>query len=77
MDDFWLTDEQFANNAPLLPNDTRGKARVDDLRVISCIVHVLKSGGRRTDAPREIYGPKKTLLQSLRKSIVEVLQYYA
>ncbi len=25
------------------------------------IVHVLKSGGRWTDAPREIYGPKKTL----------------
>ena len=61
MDQFWLTDEQFAKIAPLLPNDTRGKERVDDRRVISGIVHVLKSGGRWTDAPREIYGPKKTL----------------
>jgi len=52
MDHFWLTDEQFAKIAPLLPNDTRGKERVDDRRVISGIVHVLKSGGRWTDAPR-------------------------
>ncbi len=61
MDQFWLTDEQFARIAPHLPTDTRGKARVDDRRVISGIVHVLKSGGRWTDAPRDIYGPKKTL----------------
>jgi transposase len=61
MDQFWLTDEQFARIAPHLPTDTRGKERVDDRRVISGIVHVLKSGGRWTDAPREVYGPKKTL----------------
>ena len=61
MDRFWLTDEQFAKIAPHLPTDTRGKERVDDRRVISGIVHVLKSGGRWGDAPREVYGPKKTL----------------
>ena len=61
MDDFWLTDEQFAKIVPHLPTDTRGKERVDDRRVISGIVHVLKSGGRWVDAPVEIYGPKKTL----------------
>ncbi len=61
MEHFWLTDEQFAKIAPHLPTDTRGKARVDDRRVSSGIVHVLKSGGRWTDAPREVYGPKKTL----------------
>jgi transposase len=38
----------------------RGKARVDDRRVISGIVHVLKFGERWIDAPPE-YGPKKTL----------------
>ena len=48
---FWLTDEQFSRLAPLLPTDTRGKPRVDDRRVISGIVHVLKSGGRWVDAP--------------------------
>lgn len=61
MGEFWLTDEQFAKIVPHLPTDTRGKERVDDRRVISGIIHVLKSGGRWTDAPREIYGPKKTL----------------
>src|SRR4051794_8270439 len=57
---FWLTEDQFSRLAPLLPSDTRGKPRVDDRRVISGIVHVLKSGGRWVDAPAE-YGPKKTL----------------
>lgn len=58
---FWLTKDQFAKIEPHLPTDTRGVARVDDRRVISGIVHVLKSGGRWTDAPRDQYGPHKTL----------------
>jgi transposase len=57
---FWLTDEQWSRLAPLLPNDTRGVPRVDDRRVISGIVHVLKSGGRWADAPM-VYGPRKTI----------------
>src|SRR3954451_16087296 len=59
-DHFWLTDKQFARIAPHLPTGTRGKPRVDDLRVISGIIHVLKSGGRWVDAP-SVYGPRKTL----------------
>jgi transposase len=57
---FWLTEDQFARLKPLLPNDTRGKPRVDDQRVISGIIHVLKSGGRWIDAP-DFYGSHKTL----------------
>ena len=57
---FWLTEAQFDRLAPLLPTDTRGKPRVDDRRVISGIVHVLKSGCRGKDAP-DTYGPHKTL----------------
>jgi transposase len=57
---FWLRDQQFRRLQPFLPTDTRGVARVDDRRVISGIVHVLKTGGRWVDAPA-IYGPKKTL----------------
>jgi transposase len=45
-DSFWLSDEQFARLKPHLPNDTRGKSRVDDRRVISGIIHVLKCGCR-------------------------------
>src|SRR5215204_3873712 len=59
-DHFWLTDRQFARIAPHLPTDTRGKPRVDDRRVISGIVHVLKSGAHWVDAPT-VYGPRKTL----------------
>jgi len=60
IDQFWLTDEQFATIAPPLPTNTRGKPRVDDRRVISGIIYVLKSGERWVDAPAS-YGPKKTL----------------
>ena len=59
-DYFWLDEGQFERLAPHLPSDTRGKPRVDDRRVISGIIHVLKSGGRWVDAPG-VYGPKKTL----------------
>ena len=57
---FWLSDAQWAVLQPLLPCDTRGVPRVDDRRVISGIVHVLRSGCRWCDAP-QIYGPYKTL----------------
>lgn len=59
-DQFWLSEEQFAKIEPHLPRDTRGRERVDDRRVISGIIHVLKPGGRWIDAPPD-YGPRKTL----------------
>jgi transposase len=58
---FWLTKDQFARLKPLLPTDTRGKPRVDDRRVISGIVHVLKSGGRWIDAPGAAFTIAATL----------------
>ena len=57
---FWLTEAQFARLEPLLPNKPRGVPRVDDRRVISGIVHVLRTGCRWVDAPAD-YGPHKTL----------------
>ena len=59
-DCFWLNERQFERLEPHLPTDTRGKPRVDDRRVISGIVHVLRSGCRWIDAPA-VYGPRKTL----------------
>lgn len=50
MDHFCLAGQQFAKIAPNLSTDTQGKERVDDRGMISCIVPVLKSGGRWTDA---------------------------
>lgn len=60
LSEFWLSEEQFERLRPLLPNKVRGVARVDDRRVISGIIHVVKSGGRWVDAPA-CYGPRKTL----------------
>jgi len=57
---FWLSDEQWSAVEPLLPTDVRGKERVDDRRVISGIVFVIKSGCRWCDCPPE-YGPAKTI----------------
>ena len=57
---FWLDDEERERIERLLPTDVRGKERVDDRRVISGIVHVLKSGCRWCDCPPE-YGPHTTI----------------
>jgi transposase len=57
---FWLSEAQFERLRPLLPDKVRGVPRADDRKVISGIVHVLKSGCRWADAPFE-YGPRKTL----------------
>ena len=56
----WLSDDQWGRIAPLLPTDVRGKDRADDRRVISGILHVLKSGCRWCDCPPE-YGPATTI----------------
>ena len=57
---FWLSDEQWKRIKPHLPTDVRGVERADDRRVISGIVHVLKSGCRWCDCPPE-YGPPTTI----------------
>ena len=57
---FWLSETQFALLEPLLPNKPRGVPRVDDLRVISGIIHVIRGGLMWRDAPG-VYGPPKTL----------------
>lgn len=57
---FWLTEGQWQEIQPLLPTDVRGKKRADDRRVISGILHVLKSGCRWCDCPPE-YGPPTTI----------------
>jgi transposase len=57
---FWLSEVQFARLEPLLPNKPRGVRRVDDRRVISGIIHVIRGGLMWRDAPA-VYGPPKTL----------------
>jgi transposase len=56
---FYLSRSQFNRIKPYFPL-SRGVDRVDDLRVISGIIHVIKRGLQWRDAPPE-YGPHKTL----------------
>jgi len=57
---FWLSDVQWAAIEPLMPSNQPGARRVDDRRVISGIVHVLKCGCRWCDCPPD-YGPPTTV----------------
>lgn len=56
---FWLSQAQFDRMKRYFPL-SRGEPRVDDLRVISGIIHVIRNGLRWKDAPPE-YGPYKRL----------------
>ena len=58
-DQFWLTKAQLKRIEPSFPR-TRGIMRVDDRRVVSGIVHVIRNGLRWRDAPA-VYGPHKTI----------------
>jgi transposase len=57
---YWLSDAEWRRIEPLLPRGRRGAHRVDDRRVISGIVHMLRIGARWRDCP-EIYGPYTTI----------------
>ena len=57
---FWLSDEAWKALDTHLPKNQPGAPRVDDRRVISGILHVLKAGCRWRDVP-EVYGPAKTI----------------
>lgn len=57
---FWLSDEAWAASKPHLPENQPGARRVDDRRVSSGIVQMLKCGGRWADCSQE-YGPATTV----------------
>jgi transposase len=56
---FMLSEKQFNRIKPYFPL-SHGVARVDDLRVLSGIIYVIKNGLQWKDAPKS-YGPHKTL----------------
>jgi transposase len=56
---FLLTEEQMSRIRPHFPR-SHGKPRVDDQRVISGIIYVIRNGLEWKDAPSG-YGPHKTL----------------
>lgn len=56
---FWLTEAQMVRLRPYFPK-SNGRPRVDDLRVLSGIIFIIRNGLRWRDAPVS-YGPHKTL----------------
>jgi putative transposase len=58
-DYFWLSEEQVARLKRYFPL-SHGVPRVDDRKVVSGIIHVIRNGLRWRDAP-EVYGSPKTL----------------
>ena len=55
----WLSDAQMERIKPYFPL-SHGVPRVDDRRVISGIIFVIRNGCRWRDAPSD-YGPHKTI----------------
>jgi len=75
---FWLDDEAWAAIELHLPKNRPGARRVDDRRVISGIIHVLKVGCRWKDCP-PAYGPPTTIYNrfnrwSRRRLWVDILE---
>jgi putative transposase len=58
-DQYWLSEKQLTRIKPCFPR-SHGVPRVDDRRVLSGIIHVLKRGLQWRDAPAG-YGPHRTL----------------
>jgi putative transposase len=56
---FWLSTVQMRRIKPYFPL-SHGVARVDDRKVISGIIFVIRNGLRWRDAPKD-YGPHKTI----------------
>jgi transposase len=55
----WLSDAQMQEIAPYFPL-SHGVPRVDDRRIVSGIIFVIRNGLRWRDAPKD-YGPHKTI----------------
>jgi transposase len=58
----WLSEVQMRRIEPYFPL-SHGVTRVDDRRVISGIIFVIRTALRWRDAPRD-YGPHKTIYNS-------------
>jgi len=56
---YWLSEAQMRRISPYFPR-SHGVPRVDDRRVISGIIFVIRNGLRWRDAPPD-YGPHKTI----------------
>jgi transposase len=75
---FWLDDDAWGAIEPHLPKNQSGARRVDDRRILSGILHVIKVGCRWKDCPCD-YGPSTTVYNrfnrwSRRRIWINILQ---
>lgn len=70
---YWLSDVEWAKIEPLLPRGRRGAHRVDGRRVISGIIHMLKTGARcgTVRSPMALTPRSITAINALRRTLVE------
>ena len=61
---YWLSDAEWGRIEPLLPRGRRGAHRVDDRRVISGIMHMLRSGARWRDCPADTAPTRRSTIAS-------------
>jgi transposase len=65
---FWLSGDAWAAIDPHLPHGKPGKPRANYRRVISGLLHVLKTGCRWRDCPSK-YGPYTTIYRWSKRRI--------
>ena len=54
-DVFWLSDDQWAVVGRFMPTNQPGARRADDRRVVSGILHTLRTGARWRDVPAAVW----------------------
>ena len=64
---YWLSEAQMDRLRPNF-SKSRGRLRVDDLRVLSGIIFINRNGLRWCEAPSE-YGPPKTLYNRWKRGV--------
>src|SRR4029079_16523182 len=55
---FWFSDGQWARIEPFIPSNRRGVKPKKNRRILSGIMHVLKSGCRWVECPRNMGRPR-------------------
>src|SRR6266566_117987 len=65
---FWFSDGQWARIEPFIPSNRRGVKPKNNRRILSGIMHVLKSGCRWVDCPPERMALDSTHIKAHRRA---------
>jgi transposase len=62
---YWLSEQEWRRIEPLLPRGRRGAHRVDDRRVISGIIYMLRTGARWRAVHRNMGPTRRSTIASI------------